>query len=756
MATFSEIIYTNSREYSYIQFDLDNATAALSTGGNYAGTYIITPDAGYSIKSDNLKVSNTGGSGGTTTITLSDNEDGTVTAKLSNSDFYKCHGTVSGAATAETTTVSITQTLTHCTSDAPSTATAGESLTVTLTAESGYVFDDTPTITGGTFTVSDDKKTATATITPTADVTITATATEEAATVNVLGTLTHCTVSPTIAENSVSTELTLTADDGYSFTGDTPTATYTYFGYETEQEFTISSDKKKATVTVQSESDITVKATAVEDTATTVSITQTLTHCTSDAPSTATVGESLTVTLTAESGYVFDDTPTITGGTFTVSDDKKTATATITPTADVTITATATEEAATVNVLGTLTHCTVSPTIAENSVSTELTLTADDGYSFTGDTPTATYTYFGYETEQEFTISSDKKKATVTVQSESDITVKATAVEDTATTVSITQTLTHCTSDAPSTATVGESLTVTLTAESGYVFDDTPTITGGTFTVSDDKKTATATITPTADVTITATATAETITGTGNYNVYCPTDEDLFYFSRNRFINYVTESGGFSQEDLGNYVCGLFKLHTPLNTADNNAFQFGNTTFNRNVPILKGDVLFDIDCGTITLEQATNAVEYANTQLRMYLPFIGFVSLGNEVLGHNVKLTYKVSVTTGECKAMVYVDGSLLQENSGSMKSDILYSTVANSRLGDNANVYIGGFQPYIMKTTHTTHIAHINSTFERKKVGEFSGYNEFTDIDMIIENVESGVYYSIVKRLQQGVYISE
>ena len=70
----------------------------------------------------------------------------------------------------------------------------------------------------------------------------------------------------------------------------------------------------------------------------------------------------------------------------------------------------------------------------------------------------------------------------------------------------------------------------------------------------------------------------------------------------------------------------------------------------------------EIDCGTVTIsEYYRNALDYDNTRISLFLPFIGIVPLDtNTVMGSQLSILYRIDVLTGTCLAQVKV----IKENS--------------------------------------------------------------------------------------------
>lgn len=74
------------------------------------------------------------------------------------------------------------------------------------------------------------------------------------------------------------------------------------------------------------------------------------------------------------------------------------------------------------------------------------------------------------------------------------------------------------------------------------------------------------------------------------------------------------------------------------------------------------DQYTEIDCGTVSIgEYYRNALDYDNTRISIYLPFVGIVPLdSNVVMGSTLNVTYRIDVLTGTCLAQIKV----MKENS--------------------------------------------------------------------------------------------
>lgn len=94
----------------------------------------------------------------------------------------------------------------------------------------------------------------------------------------------------------------------------------------------------------------------------------------------------------------------------------------------------------------------------------------------------------------------------------------------------------------------------------------------------------------------------------------------------------------------------------------------------------------DIDCGTVNVaEYFGNVFDYEDTQIRLYLPFIGIVDLStSDVMRSSVHVIYHVDVITGACLADVNVyrdgGGGVLYQYSGD--AAVRYPVSSGSYMG--------------------------------------------------------------------------
>lgn len=111
----------------------------------------------------------------------------------------------------------------------------------------------------------------------------------------------------------------------------------------------------------------------------------------------------------------------------------------------------------------------------------------------------------------------------------------------------------------------------------------------------------------------------------------------------------------------------------------------------------------DINCGTVRVsEQFGNVFDYTDTQIRLYLPFIGIVDLDvSDVMRGSVSVVYHVDVITGACLAEVKVSrdnaGGTLYQYAGD--AAVRYPISSGSYMGVVAGIAsaVGGVASAIM-----------------------------------------------------------
>ena len=490
----------------------------------------------------------------------------------------------------------ITQNLTNCSSDFTlESVEENTEITITLTANTGYLFNSSPQSNLGSFIVADDKKTATLTTTVTQDLTITATAEEKQIEyVNVIYNLTECICNISDTEVIKDEPIYISVESDRDFT----TIPYILMnGEQIEFNQVITTSKKSYHKTFTPTHDFEIFADATQ--LIYYTITQNLNNCRSDLTDIQLVENSqIDITLTTVNNSYFNDEPQSNLGSFIVADDKKTATLNTVLTNDLIINANATK-------------------------------------------------YY-----------------------------------------TITQNLTNCSSDFTlESVEENTEITITLTANTGYLFNSSPQSNLGSFIVADDKKTATLNTVLTNDLIINANA-SEKIEVTSNFiNLYSVNENILNELSKVEFID--VDVSGVTRLDYTQNITGLYKI--PFNTdniktSDNYNIMLGKYNSLVKAPKINTDVL-TVDLGQITIPKINK-----NCSCILYCPYVQPIKLNPDYINNQtITIKYKINLYDGQTTILIYstLSNSLIATEEQKIKKDLPFIQRNNNTPINNISTFI-------------------------------------------------------------------
>lgn len=272
----------------------------------------------------------------------------------------------------------VTETLSHMSSDAPAELEENEQFTFNYNVEPGYEIQSL-TSNIGTVNIDTNKKGATITGTATGNIEINGVAVEEVRSYTVTENLTHIIASdsnPTTVNKNASFTLSYTAESGYIITSLTSTV----------GDVTFNVDHTSATVTGVATANIVVTGEATYQPKTFNVVVEKDAHIVADPsnPETITEGSSYTFRFTSESGWLISRC-TSNYGTATIAEDRKSATVTYNNvSATLRIVLTSIEEIIPkVVITGTFENATCNYTNGEViSAEKNIIITATSGYEF--------------------------------------------------------------------------------------------------------------------------------------------------------------------------------------------------------------------------------------------------------------------------------------------------------------------------------------------------------------------------------------
>lgn len=662
---------------------------------------------------------------------------------------------------------------------------------VTVTAKSGYAIDGTPTIDNYDeaglmgrvwldLTVSSDKKTA--------SVDLAANSVSEmyqlvlkGNTIESAAYLINNTVGNTTYEVNGDT-LTVRANDGYKF--ETAPTAQCGSGLMDRRSATgvLSDGGKVATFNLLEDdsglsfpknTEITVSGEVVEDAAYIINNTiQNTTY--------AVNGDTLTVT--ANDGYKFETAPIAESGTGLM--DRRSATGVLSNNNTV----------ATFNLLeddnghsfAKNTEITVSGSVVEKgylvnntivnatySVSGDtLTVTADSGYRF--DTaPMATSGTGLLDGRSETGVLSDGGKvATFNLLSDdngqpfskdSEITLSGSVVEDTYT---INNTIEYTTYSVS-----GDTLTVT--ANDGYKFEVAPTADNADSATSlMDRRQATGVLSDGGKVasfnllsddgghsfqkeytiTLRGSVVADVVYSGfyGSINVYELTNDNLKQFAEQRFSK--------TSEDLGKYVTNLFRIFSPVGKTIDAVITTGDVNTGIQAKTPKSDIVV-LDFGDVTVPFHNNDLTDYNSNIQMFLPFVGFVDINTNYIGKAINLTYEVNVITGEAVVKLSTEGIIFSVYDCNVSSALIYKTSDYDIVGDTgfSSRFMYGLKPFVKVVWRQSMNEYVNNDdCERTVIGSITGFARITECDDInTSQMTSDEKQMIENQLKYGIFIN-
>lgn len=573
---------------------------------------------------------------------------------------------------------------------------------------------------------------------------------------------THCTITPSsnTYEEGTTINVTITPDAGYDL--DTPTVT--------GATVTWTQDGDNLTGSFVIEDDVTITATA---TIKSFSYTASGVNC-SISPSTGplTYGQLVQVTITPSAGYELVNASqiTVTGATIAWTFSDGAATGSFTCYGDVSITATASVIVVWHTLTSTTTDCVIIPSSGSFEEGTEVTIaiTPNSGYAFSDTPPTTTGSVIW-------------EKVNGTWQGEatflSDITIDAVAYR----TSSVTYALTNATAT-PDQATVymyGDTVQITVTADSGMYFDTAPFIRyqdnllnwyNVTLTPVDDTAVYKRIYTFTKNIdnvannfrnaTLTATAQAQPlIDDFGVFNVYNPTLAQLKDIADKRYSFTEDNTYYIDKVDLGDFVLSLLRVYVPFTKGPDATVMLGGY----DTEVQAKSVIYPyatVDCGSVTIPLVYNSeMDYNYSSIRMYIPFYGYTELPTErYMGKTISLVYECELITGKAIAQLIVNNEIVDIFNCKIATEIPYILSLDKSIHGNYDINTFALIDTVPHIEVYRNMEYSTDTIRGKNnayrlVATLSGYQEFTIIPANIGATVTEVN-RIIALCKEGVII--
>lgn len=305
---------------------------------------------------------------------------------------------------------------------------------------------------------------------------------------------------------------------------------------------------------------------------------------------------------------------------------------------------------------------------------------------------------------------------------------------------------------------VGEPLTITLNADSGNEFNDAAKctitgyngLTGGRvvqMTISEDKLNATGTITPTVGtsetddwfIVVDGVANPQT-TPTKKYgfiNAYVLNEQNLEDFATARFVPYTGDSASTKEDpisyDLGDYVNRVKRFFFPVEKGSTSKLMCGNFQVDTNVFNLASDTKV-ISFGSVDIPNVTESTADYDTDLNMFVPFIGLETLPVDLIGHTVALELRVNLLGGGGVYVLTCEDRIVYTKEVEPCSDVLFRTQKQEVrvLGGSKfdSTYLMGLTPYIVLQKKTITSTGVETASSRlTKVKDVVGFTKLVNV---------------------------
>lgn len=236
----------------------------------------------------------------------------------------------------------------------------------------------------------------------------------------------------------------------------------------------------------------------------------------------------------------------------------------------------------------------------------------------------------------------------------------------------------------------------------------------------------------------------------GSINVYELTNDNLKAFAEQRFSK--------TSEDLGKYVTNLFRIFCPVGETIDAVITTGDVNTGIQAKTPKSDIVV-LDFGDATIPFHNNDLTDYNSTIQMFLPFVGFVNIETNYIGKPINLTYEVNVITGEAVVKLSTDGIIFSVYDCNVSSALIYKTSDYDIVGDTgfSSRFMYGLKPFIKVTWRQSMNEYVNNDdCVRTVIGSITGFARITECDEInTSQMTSDEKQMIENQLKYGIFIN-
>ena len=303
---------------------------------------------------------------------------------------------------------------------------------------------------------------------------------------------------------------------------------------------------------------------------------------------------------------------------------------------------------------------------------------------------------------------------------------------------------------------VGEPITFTLNADEGNKFFEPKKckitgyngLSGGRvvyMTVSEDKLSATGTITPQIAIEhdwyiIVDGEATPNYTPTKKYgfiNAYVLNEQNLEDFATARILPYTGEVGSVKEDpisyDLGDYINRVKRFFFQVDKGSSSKLMCGNFMVDTTVNNLASDTKV-LSFGSVDIPNVTQSTADYDTELNLFVPFIGLETLPVDLIGCTVALEMRVNLLGGGGVYVMTCDDRIVWTKEVEPCSDVLFRTqkqqiqvIGGSKFD---STYLMGLTPYIVLQKKTITSTGVETASSRlTKVKDVSGFTKMVNV---------------------------
>ena len=236
----------------------------------------------------------------------------------------------------------------------------------------------------------------------------------------------------------------------------------------------------------------------------------------------------------------------------------------------------------------------------------------------------------------------------------------------------------------------------------------------------------------------------------GSINVYELTNDNLKAFAEQRFSK--------TAEDLGKYVTNLFRIFCPVGETIDAVITTGDVNTGIHAKTPKSDVIV-LDFGEVTIPFHNNDLTDYNSNIQMFLPFVGFVNIDTNYIGKPINLTYEVNVITGEAVVKLSTDSIIFSVYDCNVSNALIYKTSDYDIVGDTgfSSRFMYGLKPFVKVVWRQSMNEYVNNDdCERTVIGSITGFARITECyEINTSQMTSDEKQMIENQLKYGIYIN-